>query len=187
MNNVKGEGNDILMIMCGKKIKQDRMSLLCKILLIIIIAILMCNPVSAEIVNEGNLPGTIGLSLDVFRGLGVSMIFPVKKYAIELYSSRDLNGIGFYLNEGMLSTGSSWFYYGVTVGNHFKNYPATTYDVYLGALFGRRWEGLIGHLAIEAGPLIDKDEIFFIFRGRMAIDTEKFPSIPLIGFGGGLH
>jgi hypothetical protein len=169
-------------------IKQDRMRISYKIFLMAVIAIfLMGNPVSAEIINKGNLPGTIGLSLDVFRGIGMSMIFPVKKYVIELYGSWDLSGIGLYSNEGLLSTGNSWFYYGITAGNHSKNYPATTYDVYLGALFGRRWENLIGHLAFETGPLIDKDGIFFVLRGRMAIDADKFPSIPLIGFGGGLH
>lgn len=166
----------------GIELKQDRMNLLNKIILIVMITILIGKPVSSEIINEGNLPGTIGFSFDIFRGIGISMIFPAKKYAIELYGDRDLSGIGFYSNEGKLSTGNSWFYYGITIGNHYRDYTRTTYDVYFGALVGRRWEGRLGHLAIEAGPLIDRDEIFFIARGRVAIDTEKFPSIPLIGF-----
>lgn len=170
------------MIIVKKAIKRDQMNLLYRICFVIMIAILMSNTATSEIINEGNLPGSIGLSLDIFRGLGVSLIFPVNKYAIELYADRDISGIGFYSNEGKLSTGSSWFYYGVTLGNHAKNYPLTTYTMYFGALIGRRWEGRLGHLAIETGPLIDKDGIFYIARGRVAIDTEKFPSIPLIGF-----
>ena len=155
---------------------------------IILLLSLFVSASHAEIINENNLPSSLGwmISANPIGGYFTWEMPTTASHSIvmnggmyDLSNYRKSYELVFMEHLGTQSTYSGWFYRGIGFGGCGKTFPQSDTIPFLSLLLGARYEfGSLNAFA-ELYSMFNEQGISPLLRTGLRIDADKFPFVPM--------